>query len=1092
MKKITHVLVPLLLLALVIPAYATSPEGEKKKDPSLAKETKNDHWDFISVNNCLMWMSNNGRMSHNVGSGSSGFEWPTGSAKYAIFTDGIIWGGRFSGEIRVGGATYNPGMQAGNIKPDGTQSDPNDPLHRLFKIRKVDPNQWADLAISNPIYYGQMKLDYDQWPVQFGAPWVDKNGNGVYEPDFQEFLDSGYVNCLSDTPLLPGDETIWFVSNDLDKRRTVNLYGVNPIGIELHTLVWAYSQTGPLSNMVFKKYTVINKGIEDLTDAYFSQWSDPDLGDAFDDFVGIDTTLSLGYVYNGLAKDEVYGVPPAAGYDFFQGPIVPSPGDSAVYNFSHRQGFRNLKVTTFAFYINSSSVYRDPDLKVPNGSVQMYNYMQGRLYNGRLYRDPTTDKDVTICLAGDPITGEGWVDGIINSPGDRRFLMTAGPFTLAIGDTQEVVVSTIVAQGADRMSSIKVLKFYDKFAQLAFDNNFDLPKAPPSPNVDVTLLPKRLILHWGDPALTSRIENHDDRGFKFQGYNVYQFPTGSSTLEDGIRLATYDLSDGVSVIFDEIIDQKSGLVLEMPRQYGNDAGLQRIYDVTMDAITDRPLVNNQPYYFAVTSYGYNSSPEASPRQLESTPNILEVRPQEYDPGWRFGEKIDTEIPVTHTTGKSAGFVEVVTIDPLKMTGDTYEVTFDPLGQVETTYDHDLDGVVDETLTVENYSAWTLRNISKNTILVNKSTSMSGLEKEFFVVEGFKIGVAGTGYYKQFTKDGFDAGNEKANHDEILRIVWDGGPEVFEANESTKGEGGYSWQLGYTSMAITQNPAQFGSSIRAYDAKKVVEIRFDARAPSKGYLFYRGTSPINYAYQGYFESPIQIWDVTDINPENHRQLSYAWTEQINAPGNDQVFNPTAVSTDREMLFIIDAPYSDTPNPAWSTPTFSLQRNGNTLPILYWGWYMLGSQYAGVAKAWRDGDLYRITPKVPFAGDDKYVFTTMAPTYTKSVAEADITKISVFPNPYYGANKRERNKYQRFVTFNHLPPRAKFKVYTISGVLVKSFEKNDNTQYATWDLQNDNSLPAASGLYYIHIEMPDLGVERIIKLAVVTETQFLDRI
>lgn len=1089
MKNFKHVLIPLLLLTFALPAYATSPEGEKKQDPSLAKDLKNDHWDFISVNNCLMWMSNNGRMSHNPLSSGSGFEWPTGSAKYAIFTDGIIWGGRVQGSTRVGGATYNPGLQAGNIKPDGTAADPNDPLHRLYKIRKVDPDQYAALE---PAFQQQMKLDYDEWPVQFGAPWKDRNGNGIYEPDFQEFLEAGYDSCKSDTPLLPGDETVWFVSNDLDSRRTLNLYGVQPIGIELQTLVWAYAQTGPLANMVFKKYTVINKGTDDLTDAYFSKWSDPDLGDAMDDFVGIDTLLSLGYVYNGYAKDETYGIPPAAGYDFFQGPIVPSAGDEAVYNFGHRQGYRNLKVSTFAFYINGSSVYRDPTLKDPQGSLHMYNYMIGRLWNGRLYIDPTTGREVSVCLAGDPLTGDGWVDGIINAPGDRRILMTAGPFTLAVGDTQEVVVSTIVAQGADRLSSIKVLKFYDKFAQLAFDNQFDLPKAPPSPNVNVTLLPKRIILHWGDPALVNRIENHNDRGFEFQGYNVYQFPTGSSPLEDGIRLATYDISDGVSVIFDEIIDEKSGLVLEMPRQYGNDGGVQRMYDVTTDVLTDRPLVNNQPYYFAVTAYGYNKAPDASPRQLESSPVILEVRPQDYDPGWRFGERIDEHIPVAHTTGKSAGFVDVVVVDPLEMTGDTYEVTFNPLGQVETPYDHNLDGVVDEILTVENYSSWTLTNITKNKVVVNRSASMEGLEKEFYIVDGFKIGVSGTGYYKQFTKDGYDAGDPKSNHDEILRIEWDGGPEVFEAFESTKGTGGYSWQMGNTSMAITLNPSNFGTSLKSYEIKKVVEIRFNAKNPSKGYLYNRGTSPVNYAYIGYFESPIQIWDVTDPDPANHRQLSYAWVEQVNRPGNNRIFNPTASADDREMLFILDYPYSDTPNPDWSAPNFSLQRNGNTMPIMYWGWYMLLPQYVGVTKAWRDGDLYRITPKVPFAGDDKYVFTTFAPSYSQSVAQDDISKISVFPNPYYGANKRERNKYQRFVTFNHLPPRAKFKVYTLSGVLVSSFEKNDNTQYATWNLQNDNGLPAASGLYYIHIEMPDLGVERIVKLAVITETQFLDRI
>ncbi|HOJ05347.1 MAG TPA: T9SS type A sorting domain-containing protein [Bacteroidota bacterium] len=1087
MKKLTHVLIPLLLLVSASAVMAESPEGAKKKDQSLAKEAVNDQWDFISVNNCLMWMSNNGRMAHNPLSDGSGFEYPTGSAKYVVFTDGIIWGGRVQGEIRVGGATYNAGLQAGQIRGDGTASDPGDPKSRLYKIRKVLEDSYLNLDAA---YQIEMKKDYEEWPVQLGAPWNDKDGNGVYEPDFADFLEFGYDSCKTDTPLLPGDETIWFVSNDLDPRRTRDLYGVAPIGIELHTLVWAYSQTGPLANMVFTKYTVINKGINDLTDAYFAKWSDPDLGDAFDDFVGIDTTLSLGFVFNGLAKDEVYGVPPAAGYDFFQGPIVPSAGDSAVWNFGRRQGYRNLPVSTFAFYINGSSVYRDPYLKDPQGSIQMYNYLTGRLWNGARYVDPSTGNQVTVCLAGDPITGDGWVDGIINSPGDRRFLMTAGPFTLAVGDTQEVVVATIVAQGADRISSLKVLKFFDKFAQLAFDNQFDLPKAPPSPKVNVALLNKRLILHWGEPAQVARIESHNDRGFKFQGYNVYQFPTESSTLEQGIRLATYDVSDGVSVIFDEIIDQKSGIVLEMPRQYGTDGGVQRIYDVTMDAITDRPLVNNQPYYFAVTAYGYNDDPEASPRQLESSPVIIEARPQLPDPGYRFGEPADDAVPVAHTSGTSAGYVEVVVVDPLRLTGDTYEVTFDPLGQVETTYDHDLDGAIDETLTVENYSAWTLRNINKGTTLVNKSQAMAGLDREFFVLDGFKIGVSGTGYYRQFNKDGFDAGDVKSNHDEILRIEWEGGPEVFEPAESNRGVGGYSWQMGYTSMAITGRPGQFGSSLKGYEVDKVVEIRWNEQRPSKGYLYVRGVG--FYGYVGYFDSPIQIWDVTDPNPQNHKQLSYAFVERSNVPGNNRMYNPTASADDREMLFILDEPYSETPNPAWSSAGFSLQNGAAQMPIMYWGWYLLNSQYTGLTKAWRDGSLYRITPKVPFHGDDKYVFTTMKASYDKEVAKQDITQISVFPNPYYGSNKRERNKYQRFVTFNHLPPRAKFKVYTLSGVLVKSFEKNDQTQYATWDLQNDNALPVASGLYYIHVEMPDLGVERILKLAVITETQFLDRI
>ena len=70
-------------------------------------------------------------------------------------------------------------------------------------------------------------------------------------------------------------------------------------------------------------------------------------------------------------------------------------------------------------------------------------------------------------------------------------MMTTGPFTLnkvtdmAAGklNTQEVVVARIVARGSDRISSLQVLKYYDRFAQLAFDNNFNLPTAPPAPKV---------------------------------------------------------------------------------------------------------------------------------------------------------------------------------------------------------------------------------------------------------------------------------------------------------------------------------------------------------------------------------------------------------------------------------------------------------------------------------------------------------------------------------------------------------------------------------------------------------------------------------
>jgi hypothetical protein len=43
---------------------------------------------------------------------------------------------------------------------------------------------------------------------------------------------------------------------------------------------------------------------------------------------------------------------------------------------------------------------------------------------------------------------------------------------------------------------------------------------------------------------------------------------------------------------------------------------------------------------------------------------------------------------------------------------------------------------------------------------------------------------------------------------------------------------------------------------------------------------------------------------------------------------------------------------------------------------------------------------------------------------------------------------------------------------------------------WNLQNTNGLPVASGVYIAHINMPDLGVQKTLKLIIVQEQQFLE--
>ena len=43
-------------------------------------------------------------------------------------------------------------------------------------------------------------------------------------------------------------------------------------------------------------------------------------------------------------------------------------------------------------------------------------------------------------------------------------------------------------------------------------------------------------------------------GFEFEGYNVYQLPSASSPLSEGVKVATFDKINAVQNILDAAID----------------------------------------------------------------------------------------------------------------------------------------------------------------------------------------------------------------------------------------------------------------------------------------------------------------------------------------------------------------------------------------------------------------------------------------------------------------------------------------------------------------------------------------------------------
>lgn len=442
MKRVKYFTL-ILVIAVLLCGFKNG-DGNSKNSKVLTI----DHYNFLAVNEIMMYISNNGDGSHDPLTDGQGLFWPGGpnAAIGAVFEDGLVWGGIINSDTLCGGSTYRHGLQAGKILQNGSADDPYKPQYRVYKVL----DGWENLPPGPE--RDQYEADYNEWPAGDGAPFNDINNDGIYTPG----IDNPYI----------GDETMWCVSNDLDPSLTMFLYGSMPMGLEVQTLVYAFDQSGFLGNTVFKKYTLINKGQNTINDLCFGYWSDDDLGFANDDFTGCDVNLNLGYTYNGDNNDEDgYGTPPpAVGHMFVQGPVVPgSPSDSAYINNEWRSGFKNLPMTNFVMYIGgNNSLYQDPLLGSHHGSIELYNNLNGLSVDASNFIDPGTGQSTVFVVNGDPVLGTGWYegDGWPGGPakGDRRSILSAGPLSMAPGDTQEIVIAIYLAKGSDNIQSVAALK----------------------------------------------------------------------------------------------------------------------------------------------------------------------------------------------------------------------------------------------------------------------------------------------------------------------------------------------------------------------------------------------------------------------------------------------------------------------------------------------------------------------------------------------------------------------------------------------------------------------------------------------------------
>lgn len=732
----------------------------------------------LTVNNVRAYIETGGTMWFKE---VAEYEVPKGSGKTSMFCAALWIGGRdANGQLKLAAVRFR---QVGDdywtgplkLTGAGTTQSMCIKFDKHFKITRAE----VDEHISSYNTSGYvMPSSIANWPAHgdegysyYLAPFKDVNGNGEYDPENGDYpyydinndlcpwtednIARAAAHALPRTPedlwleslnnpgaepdwhnsngmiyadhVLKGDETLFWIFNDNAGAHTESQG--QPIGLEIRGQAFGFATNDELNNMTFYSYEIINRSTYTLTNTFFSQWVDPDLGYANDDYVGCDVARGLGYCYNGSNVDGsgqswAYGdQPPAVGVDFFQGPYMDPDGrdnpkfysDSAQFtgycdkflnsafeldqmaingvNFgdsivdNERFGMRR-----FVYHNNNSSVTGDPSV-----AYEYYNMLQGiwkdnskMKYGANAHSSNGADGPdcdfmfpglTDVCnwgTQGVPVNHsyfghgnpEGWTEANVgNAPYDRRFMQSAGPFTLKPGSVNYITVGIPWARASQggALASVELLKRADDKCQSLFENCFKTLDGPDAPDVTIRELENELILYISNndpqknnyhetymeldpqiprtletsklveyvdsiPALTpegndtvivsTRVETiteidtltPEQRSYKFEGYQIYQLANASVSVTDlndankALLVAQCDVENGVGQVINWVYNDALGTSVATEMVKGADIGVKHSFRITEDKFatgTNKLLVNHKEYYFLVLAYGYN-------------------------------------------------------------------------------------------------------------------------------------------------------------------------------------------------------------------------------------------------------------------------------------------------------------------------------------------------------------------------------------------------------------------------------------------------------------------------------------------------------
>jgi len=322
--------------------------------------------------------------------------------------------------------------------------------NRVWKLNKTDIDDFLTNFANGNVQNGSFTpaADLLSWPANGDisqnydsqlAPYMDVDGDAIYNP------------MAGDYPIIKGDQAIYTIFND---NYQLHQSAGKALGTEVHLMAYAYGPCSITSSNSFLNYTtfynfkIVNRNSFLLINTYAGLFNDLDIGTYMDDYVGSDVADHYSYTYNSASSPSNE---PAIGIVQLKGPIntansIDDDGDGTTDEL-----FENMSMTNFMYFNNSF-----PGIPVsqvdPSYANEYYQYMigywkdgtpltcGGNGYGGSI---PTKFAYPNNTYTNGPCGTGSWSE--TGTGGDKRFLMSSGPYTLQPGAVDELEYAYIVA-----------------------------------------------------------------------------------------------------------------------------------------------------------------------------------------------------------------------------------------------------------------------------------------------------------------------------------------------------------------------------------------------------------------------------------------------------------------------------------------------------------------------------------------------------------------------------------------------------------------------------------------------------------------------